>query len=83
MPYRDDILALAPDHFWTWDNTHNDIGVGPSSPKPTNQAGGNTATLTGTPICDDLVAAGGELGGFGGALSSIFGGGGAGGGLEP
>ncbi len=55
MPYRDDILALAPDHYWTWDNTHDDIGVG-GQPRPTNQAGGNSAPLSGAVFTEDASA---------------------------
>ena len=53
MAYRDDILALNPDHYWTFDNTHNDIGVSSQAPKNTNQAGGNTALFDATAITED------------------------------
>jgi len=53
MAYRDDIGALSPDHFWTWDGVHSDIGDGSSAPRNTNQTGGNSATLNAPAIAED------------------------------
>ncbi len=52
MAYRDDILALDPDHYWTFDNAYTDLGEGPSAPKNANSAGG-APTFDATPIAED------------------------------
>jgi len=54
VAYRDDILTLDPDHYWTFDNTYADIGEGASAPKNATSAGG-TPTFDATPITEDAT----------------------------
>ncbi|RME26938.1 MAG: hypothetical protein D6798_05660, partial [Deltaproteobacteria bacterium] len=56
MAYRDVILALAPDHYWTFDGVYDDIGVGPSAPKPANNVQTGTVTVAGSPVSLDATA---------------------------
>lgn len=56
MAYEDDIDALVPDHFWTFDNNYNDTG---NSPTLRNADLGqvNPLTFVTSPICEDATHA--------------------------